>query len=155
MARSGTNRRQLTEQVNVRIPPALKHALTDIGRQAAQQIGGRPITEATVARELILQALGPDVLAKYSVPADLDRVARKRTPRPPRPEYVAEIARYREVLGETNGSLRQSINLMKIGGRSALADEIAEFLPVLRAVAEETTALQQRLLADLDQDEAA
>jgi hypothetical protein len=155
MAGSGSAKRQLTEQVNVRMPLALKAALADIGRQAAQQIGGKNVTEATVARELILQALGPDVLATYDVPADLERVAQKRPPRPPRPEYIQQIAHFREVLGETNGSMRQSINLMKIGGRSALADEIAEFLPVLRAIAEETTALQRRLLADLDQDEAA
>lgn len=155
MAGSGTNRRQLSEQVNVRMPPALKSALADIARQVAHQVDGKNVTEATVARELILQALGPDFLAAYDVPADLDRIVKRRPPRPPRPEYIAEIARYREVLGETNGSLRQSINLMKIGGRSALADEIAGFLPVLRAVAEETTALQRRLLADLDQDEAA
>lgn len=137
------------------MPPALKRALADIARQVAHQVGGRNVTEATVARELIMQALGPDVLAQYGAPADLERVAQKRPPRPPRPEYIQQIAHFREVLGETNGSLRQSINLMKIGGRSALADEIAEFLPVLRAIAEETTALQRRLLADLDQDEAA
>ncbi|MCR9072662.1 MAG: hypothetical protein NXI18_13170 [Alphaproteobacteria bacterium] len=117
--------------------------------------GRRDITSAEWCRQVLRGALDAEDLEEFQVPPLQRPVRRYRPARAPRPDYIQQVARLREVLGEVGGDLRQSINLMRIEGRPDLARQIDEYLPVIRAAVEEVQRVKTLLLVDFQATEGA
>lgn len=124
MSRRGTETRQLTGQVLVRLT-AEQHAAV------ASAAEGHQVSIATWVRWLIAEALDvdPGPVTTRAVP----------------PEIVLELAHLREVVAELGGALVQSSIAAREDGRPVEHDEIEALIPRIKAAAEELLRLKEVL----------
>ena len=118
----GTERRILSGQVLVRLPPGTAAAI----RAAAAAAG---LTDAAWVRGQLVATLGTD-------PADAVPVPALPPPRPAPTADVIEIARLREAFGEAVGTLRQVAGLDRDRGGPRLSELDSSITRLAAAAAE-------------------
>lgn len=123
-------RRPASRVLSVRVPAAVADAL-EVEAQS------RGITSATVIREVLVQGTTYD-------PDDVQPVRAYRPAKPKPSIDVVEVARLREALGETGGTLRQLAGLARRDGQPCWL-EIESLLPEIRAAAARVDGIKAAL----------
>ncbi|WP_140887696.1 hypothetical protein [Muricoccus nepalensis] len=132
----GTERRQLSGQVLVRLPDGTHDAL----RAAAAAAG---LTDAAWVRAQLVDALGTE--APDAVP-----IARYQPPKAPRPEWLADLDAARETAAELTGALVRAAAISRLAGDHASHADIEALIPGTRRAARDAAHTIRRVCRHID-----
>lgn len=130
----GTERRRLAAQVLVRLPRATADAV-------AARADAAGLTASSWVRGHLVELLGTE-------PAEAVAVRARRSPRPPAPAHVLELARLRESVAELSGALVQAAIRSREDGRHDTHAAIEAALPEVRRNVRDLDALKRAMLDD-------